>query len=194
MAKKVLNQVQETVLIPLDLLEPFQDDIKYITPENLSNLAKNIVSKGFLSPFLAWKVSDESYKVLDGHQRLSALYHLRNSGYEILNVPCTLIDAKNETDAREKLLSLASYYGDASERGLREFVKTYKIDINKIQMRFPKISIKSLTLKEPEGSDTPKSSSSLDIVLTCKDPEVRAKVFEMLQDHEMSGYYEAKMK
>ena len=182
-------------MLPIDSLVPFQDDLKYLTPENLEKLIANIINIGFSEPIGVWEnEKDGENYIISGHQRVLAIQTMKERGMKVPNeLPCVILDIKNETDAREKLLSLASYYGDASERGLREYLKTHKIEIKKVQMRFPKINIKSLSLQEPEGSDEAKSSSSLDIILTCKDPEVRAKVFEMLQDHEMSHYYQVKM-
>lgn len=98
-------------------ISAFQGKLKRITPENLDKLKTSIIERGFIAPPFIWK-SPSGNKLLDGHQRLKALRQLAKEGWEIPDIPVVYIEADTEQDAREKLLHIASQYGDFDQAEL----------------------------------------------------------------------------
>lgn len=108
--------------LPLDSLENFQGSLKKITKENLEKLKKQIVRNGFNVPFFVWRTNETS-KILDGHQRLKALSSLRDDGHSVPNLPVAYIYAENERDAKQKLLAITSQYGEFEIEELRYWIE-----------------------------------------------------------------------
>ena len=59
---------------------------------------------------------------LDGHQRRLVLLKLREEGYTIPNIPIDTINAENYHDAKERLLTKVSVFGEVNEEGFETFV------------------------------------------------------------------------
>jgi hypothetical protein len=90
----------------------------------------------------------ENY-LLDGHQRIKALIELRQEGYDIPPLPVDYIDAKTETEAREKLLHITSQYGDFYKDGLDSWLNDFDKSIKEtIRLVNDEIEILDLSLIE----------------------------------------------
>ena len=117
----------------LDELLEFQGDIKKLAERSHEKLRKAILRQGFSAPFHIWRKDGESTnKILDGHQRLKVLYRLRDDGYKIPPLPVDYVDAETEKEAKEKLLTITSQYGDFSINGIDQYVFEAELNIGEI--------------------------------------------------------------
>ena len=103
--------------MPLDELLPMQGKLKSLSEENFTKLHDLIITKGFDSPIQVWPSSDGKLYILDGHQRRLVLLKLREEGYTIPNIPIDTINAENYHDAKERLLTKVSVFGEVNEEG-----------------------------------------------------------------------------
>jgi len=110
---------------------PIQKDLKELTKENYEKLKKQIVDKGFSAPFFIW-----DNKILDGTQRHRVLTKMREEGWTIPKLPIVKVHAKNEKEAKSKLLSFASQYGKMTSDGLYEFMNDSGLDFNDVSSNF----------------------------------------------------------
>lgn len=106
-------------------LVPFQGDLKKRSEEDIRSLGESIQREGLLMPFAVWEHEDKQY-LLDGHGRMSALVHLSLSDPTILEqeLPCIIITADTEEDARKALLQITSTYGKINPSGVLSFSST----------------------------------------------------------------------
>ena len=118
--------------IDINELSPFQDDIKTMTPSTLKKLENVIISQGFSEPIAVWQNEGRNW-ILNGHQRHTALMSLRSKGWFIPPIPVAIVDAEDEDDARKKVLTLASQFGDFNQDHLLEFVAKAKLDTDWIK-------------------------------------------------------------
>ena len=126
--KTIKIECKGAALIPLDELEEFQGNLKKITRANLDKLKRRIV-KSFDAPIHVWERPDGSKKILDGHQRRKALRELSDEGYEIPPLPVDYIYAKDEKEARQKLLGITSQYGEFEMEELGEWMRELDDDV-----------------------------------------------------------------
>lgn len=103
-----MNHIHSLESWPLARLQPFQGNLKKTDPSWIEALANRIQKHGFSAPFYVWKDHD---KLLDGHQRLEALKLLNWTE----DVPVVLIEAKDEQEAKERLLEYNSIYSKIDE-------------------------------------------------------------------------------
>jgi hypothetical protein len=98
--------------IPISSIMDFQGKLKKRTDQSKIKLAKQIFTKGFIAPIFVWKNNDTFYN-LDGHGRTEVLIEMEQSGVPIPDLfPVAYIEADNVQDAKEKLLSISSQYGE----------------------------------------------------------------------------------
>jgi hypothetical protein len=109
--KKILVKCRGANTLPIDRLLEFQGGLKKIKKKNLEKLKNQILNVGFIAPIFVWEHEGDEY-IIDGHQRLAALCSLRQDGVDIPMLPVDYIEADSEKDARKKLLSISSQYGD----------------------------------------------------------------------------------
>jgi len=107
--------------LPLDLLLEFQGNLKTLPKKNLSDLKRRIVEDGFIAPMFVCDIAGD-YKVVDGERRLTALISLRQEGFDIPMIPVDFIEAKDEKEARARVLSISSQYGIMNEAELQEWL------------------------------------------------------------------------
>lgn len=127
--KEVSIRCEGARSISIEELHPFQDDIKTMKPSTLRKLEKVILEQGFSEPIAVWANSpDEKMWILNGHQRMTALQSLKSKGYFIPPIPVTMVQADDEQEARKKVLTLASQFGDFDGDNLSEFVAKAQLD------------------------------------------------------------------
>lgn len=124
--------------IPLNQLKAFQGNLKELHPKEFEKLKRSILKYGFSFPVFVW-----NNHILDGHQRIYVMAELIKEGYTIGDIPAVEIDAKNETEAAEKLLMINSRYAKITEDGLYEFLNTHSVDIESMfgDLQLPEIDI-----------------------------------------------------
>lgn len=126
--KEININCQGSKIISIDNLKEFQGGLKNISKVNLDKLKNSIVKFGFSAPIFIW-----GNNILDGHQRLKALTSLRDEdGYTIPELPVVEVYATDEKEAKEKLLRIASSYGEFSVASIDEFLKSSDITASSI--------------------------------------------------------------
>jgi len=113
--------------LPIDRILEFQGKLKKLSEQNRKKLVSSITKLGFIAPLFVWDCDGE-YKLLDGHQRLSALLWMRENGWDIPMLPIDIIEADNEEDAKIKLLHITSQYGEFDIGGYIVFTENIEVD------------------------------------------------------------------
>jgi DNA modification methylase len=153
MSKKIKITCKTEKYLHIDELESFQGELKSIDDEAMEKLKGSILKYGFSFPIFVWR-----YSILDGHQRLEAVKRLIDDGYKMddRRLPVVEIQAKNETEAAEKLLLINSRYATIDQSGFDSFVADYSIDLGEIEglLEIPEIDF-SLPEDEFEGNTDP---------------------------------------
>lgn len=136
--------------LPIDQLEDFQGKLKTITKGELEKLKQSILKYGFSFPVFVWQK-----KILDGHQRLKAVKSLIKDGHQIDEIPIVFIEAKNQTEAAEKLLLISSRYAEMDQGGFQTFIYDQKIDLDSITelIELPEIDLSGI-YDELAGTDS----------------------------------------
>lgn len=141
--KTITNKVKELVYLDLQELNPLQGELKELTKYNYNKLRKQIL-KGFKAPFFVWlNPKDSKYYLEDGHQRLRVLSELRDAEkYIIPKLPCVVIHADSEHEAKTNILEISSQFGHFTGQSLYEFASLNNIDLPTIEdFRFPEIDM-----------------------------------------------------
>lgn len=138
--------------LPLDSLEDFQGELKTRTEGHIIQLLRSFRDYGFSFPFFYALLEDHRY-VLDGHGRLLALNIFRQIGGKLPSFPACRIDARDEADAKQKLLRLNSKYGTIDLDGLRDFVDGLEVNIDDLDL--PDINIEDILIDGPEEEEEP---------------------------------------
>lgn len=129
MAKEVLVKIDTGKTLPLDYLKPLQGELKELSEESAKKLKASILKYGFIFPIFAWEnPSDGDVYILDGHQRRVVLEDLRDKKYIIPQLPVVMIPAENIDDAKSKLASAASHFGEFTPGGIQSFFDSFKFD------------------------------------------------------------------
>jgi hypothetical protein len=131
MNKKIIRiTCKGSELIQMDKLCEFQGGLKELASDDFDRLKVSIIREGFAFPISVWKTKD-GVRIVDGHQRLLVVKKLLDEGYEIEQggerkrsnvLPCNLIHARTEKEAKRKVLAAASVYGTISKVGLVQFM------------------------------------------------------------------------
>ena len=108
-------------LADLATLRPFQGDLKRLSEENYEKLKTAILKYGFSFPMAVWKDGGRML-CIDGHQRDKVLKRMEQEGYRIHRLPVDYIEAKNEKEAKEKILLATSQYGEMDGESLNNFL------------------------------------------------------------------------
>ena len=135
--KTIVIACEGKIKIPLDAIEEFQGELKNRSKDDIRKLKGLIVKYGFSDCFSIWQNEGRNW-TMDGHGRKKALLELRNEGYEIPPLPADLIFAKNETEAKQKLLAINSKFGNITQRGLESFIEVEHIDFNLMNLSISK--------------------------------------------------------
>lgn len=141
--KTIINKVKELIYLNIDELHPFQGDLKELSKENYNKLRKQIL-KGFKAPFFVWlDPKTQKYMLEDGHQRHRVLNELgRSEGYVIPKLPCVVIHADTEHEAKANILEISSQFGQITGDSLFQFASLANIDLPTLEdFRFPEIDM-----------------------------------------------------
>lgn len=116
--------------VPLNLLIPLQGDLKELSEAAYLDLRWIIEKKGFKFVIDVWP-KDGKYYVIDGHQRCRVLHKMAEDGWDVPDVPISVIHADTMKEAKETLLEGISQFGKVNEEGLYEFIETSHLDAHK---------------------------------------------------------------
>lgn len=133
-----MNRVEITCtgtdFVSIDEIVDFQGKLKSRTADQIAAVIRSIEEFGFSFPFFLWNDAGTRW-CLDGHGRLGALRFMRDEGWEVPKLPAVYIEAKDETEAKQKLLRMNSQYGQITVDGLLEF--TTGIDVEWTELSLP---------------------------------------------------------
>lgn len=135
MKKEVKIKSKGAAYAPLDEFIWFQGDLKNLPEENYEKLKKQIIELGFSEPVTVW-IDGEKLKLLNGHQRVLTLQKMRDDGWRIPHIPYSVVEAKDENEAKRKVLSLTSQFGVLSQEGIADFIHETPITISEINDSF----------------------------------------------------------
>ena len=124
--KKIEIKCKGSGTLELGKFQTFQGNLKKIEYKNLLKLIKSILKIGFIAPIFIWYNKNE---ILDGNQRLTALYFLDGQGFYIPDIPIVNITAK---DKKQALLVITSHYADFDKGIADEWVFEIGNDIGDI--------------------------------------------------------------
>ena len=113
--------------LPLDAIEDFQGNLKKRGKKEIDAIITSIEKYGFSFPFFVWN-GDGHNRCLDGHGRIQALAEMRKRGISLPLFPVAYIDAKDEAEAKQKLLRLNSQYGAMSIDSVLEFTEGLEME------------------------------------------------------------------
>jgi hypothetical protein len=107
--------------LPLEAIEEFQGNLKKRTAKEIGQIITSIEKYGFSFPFLIWN-GDGHNRCIDGHGRIQALCEMRKRGASLPLFPVAYVEAKDEAEAKQKLLRLNSAYGLMTMESVLEFM------------------------------------------------------------------------
>jgi DNA modification methylase len=119
--------------LPLDAIEEFQGNLKKRSKKDIELIITSIEKYGFSFPFFIWNGTGHNY-CLDGHGRIQALSELRRRGEDLPMFPVVYVEAKDETEAKNKLLRLNSQYGQMSIESVMEFSDGIDIQFEELKL------------------------------------------------------------
>ena len=154
MTKKAIRIACEGAsTLPLDSLEPFQGAFKKLSKADMERLRRVMLADGFSDPFNVWR-DEEHYWIIDGHQRRLVLHAMRDDGYAIPELPVVWVEADSLEQAKRKVMSQASQYGEVTSSGLLALMEQAEVDAAALvaSFRFPEIEAASWIPKE-DGQD-----------------------------------------
>lgn len=110
--------------LPYSELHVLQGDLKTLSKEDYQKLRKEIIETGFAFAEHVWKnPKDEKWYLVDGTQRrLTVANMVEKEGFSCPPLPCVSVQAKDEKEAKRRVLQGTAQYGKMSEEGLHEFM------------------------------------------------------------------------
>ena len=114
-------------------IKEFQGNLKRRTKDDIGKIIISIRKYGFSFPFFIWKSGKINY-CLDGHCRVKALEKLLADGEELPKFPVVYIQAKDEAEAKNKLLRVNSQYGQMTIESVLEFAGEIKLDVTELML------------------------------------------------------------
>lgn len=104
---------------------PLQGNLKDLSKANYNKLKQALTTHGYIVPAFLWRnPEDNSYYIIDAHQRHRVLLNEDMQPYEL---PYILIEAEDKQDAAQKLLTISSQYGTITQEGIDAFMATYEL-------------------------------------------------------------------
>jgi hypothetical protein len=128
--------------VALSDLEEFQGNLKDLSKENYEKLKSELLELGFSEPVSVWRYENR-WLLLNGHQRVRTLRAMKAEGVDVpAEIPVSVVEASNIKEARKKVLSLTSQYGEITKDGLYEFMNDSDLNMGDLEnFRFPEIDL-----------------------------------------------------
>lgn len=120
-------------VLPIDAIEDFQGNLKKRGKKEIDAIITSIEKYGFSFPFFVWN-GDGHNRCLDGHGRIQALCEMRKRGVSLPLFPVAYIDARDEAEAKQKLLRLNSQYGAMSVDSVLEFTDGMEVEWGELEL------------------------------------------------------------
>lgn len=119
----------------------FQNNLKELSQLDYEKFRSKLLELGFSEPFSIWRNEGKCY-ILNGHQRRITLMRMIEEGIEMPRLfPVNWVQAEDYDQAKRKVLSLASQFGEITFDGLKDFAEQMDVDMNELleEFRFPEI-------------------------------------------------------
>lgn len=165
--KTVYIKCQGGAMLPRAEIRDFQGDLKALPDQNYARLKELILDLGFSEPISVWLDPETNqWHALNGHQRLKTLERMAGEGIQVPDViPCNPVEAENRLEAKRKLLSLTSQFGEMSPNGLADFMIDAKIEMIDIEkFNFPEIDMEvfkaNFVNQQGDGASETESSAA----------------------------------
>jgi len=158
----------------------FQGGLKIRDEADIEKAKTSILKYGWSFPFFVW-VSGKTNYCLDGHARIKVLKALEEEGYIIPELPVVYIQAKNKTEAKQKLLRLNSNFGHMTKESVLEFVGG-EFELNTEEIALPS-GVIDFGTSEEEAETQKKDmdfNESYSVVVQCVNEEECEEVFNTL--------------
>lgn len=107
------------------------DELKTLSDDHYEKFKENILENGIFVPFQIWKHNGENY-IIDGHQRWKTLRRMRGEGFEIPEVPVSIVEADTMEEAKQKLIYQNTTYGKMNEDRLKRIALESKLQVKEI--------------------------------------------------------------
>lgn len=120
----------EIEMIPLEDIELDPENPNELSDEFYEALVANIRDDGFTQPIAVWRRPDGSFRMIDGEHRFRAV---RDLGGE--RIPAVVVKAKDEDDARLRLLAMNRLRGQFIPIKLAYLLKDLATRIPEKEMR-----------------------------------------------------------
>jgi len=181
MEKRIRISCSASRLVPLNDLTPFQGELKSLSKIDFEKLKTSILRYGISFPFFVYESEGTNF-VLDGHQRDRVLHSLRDEGYEIPDLPVDFIEAKDEREAKDKILLLSSQYGKINEENLYLFLNENDLDFPNLKevLDLPKIDLERFEKGWMKEETPPGVKSSYQVIVFCDTLSKQTELFERL--------------
>jgi hypothetical protein len=165
--KSVQNAIKELRQVRLDDLVIIQGDLKRLSSKEVEKLEKSMLEHGFSFPFFAWEDAG-ILKLLDGTQRRKVIPLMKEKGISVPETfPCVIVDAKDEAEAKRKILLISSQYGEMTAESLSDFCIDAGIDLEWLGefTRFAEVDLGAVgdladSFEEPDAKGDPKEKDS----------------------------------
>lgn len=155
--KKIEITCKTSLNIPITDIAEFQGNLKELSKDSFERLKASLLKYGYTFPCFVWKHSGTGgWVTIDAHQRNRVCRMLIEDGYEIgkgNEVPCVEIMAKDEKEAKEKILLAASQYARITSEGLFEFLHDAGLELDMVEpvLDLPNIDFKDFREEFFEG-------------------------------------------
>lgn len=179
MAIQIAIKCQGADCISLDELKNFQGSLKKSKKANIARLKQRIIEDGWTAPIFIWKHDGENY-ILDGHQRKTAIDELVSEGYSIDYIPVDYIEAEDEKDARKKLLSIASQYGEWQKEELDIWLEEVGKSVADT-LRLVNEEVKDKEESQDQESKTIKLGEKIEVIVEVQDEGEAEELYSELQ-------------
>ena len=174
-----------------------QGDLKYLDKKNYNKLKGVLEKRGFYVPLYLWFNKDK-YWLLDGTQRIRVMTAEDMNDNGNYKVPYILIDAKDEKEAKSKILEISSQYGTISYETLDKFISEAEIPEAEIvdSVHFDALFMlgEDPIVDEVEEEKTERSENKPSITIRFNQQDNLEAALAEIIDMDISGKYDAEIK
>lgn len=203
MENRIQINVEGKTALHYSKLVPFQNDLKTLSKQQYEKMRSNLIAEGFCFTIHVWP-HEGKFHIIDGHQRLFTIKQMVDiEGWQIDDLPVSIVQAKTYKEAKRKVLAGASVYGKMTDDSLLGFMKDGGIDFDELVSKFdfPEIDMADISAalfgedegemqlppSEDDGGGMPSSSSQVKQIQLLFD--VGAHEEFLVNAQALSGHY-----
>ena len=135
--KTIKIACQGAKTLKLEQLNILQKDLKSLSHDDYEKYKSEIINTGYAFPIKAWyETSSNKWWIVGGTQSFRVLTEMSNDGWNIPEIPISVINAKDKKEAMRRVLQDASSYGTMESDGLYEFLQLAEMNIEDFNKSF----------------------------------------------------------